>query len=72
MRYKHTSPTSKNVNEYLIGKRIVHSKMGYGTIVEVGKLPNSEEHIIRIDFGLNGVKDYKLEQLIRAQTISFC
>lgn len=72
MRYKHTAPTSKNVNEYLIGKRIVHSKMGYGTIVEVGKLPNSEEHIIRIDFGLNGVKDYKLEQLIRAQTISFC
>lgn len=71
-RYRHTAPTSKNVNEYMVGKRVVHSRMGYGIIVEVGKLPNTAEHIIRIDFGMNGVKDYKLEQLIRAQTISFC
>lgn len=71
-RYKHTAPTSKDVNEYTVGKRIVHSKAGNGIIVEVGKLSNSAEHFIRIDFGLNGIKDYNLEQLIRAQTISFC
>ena len=61
----------KDVNEYMVGKRIGHSKMGEGIIAEVGKIPNSVEHFIRIDFGLNGIKDYKLEQLIRAQTISF-
>ena len=70
-RYKHKAPTSKDVNEYMVGKRIGHSKMGEGIIAEVGKIPNSVEHFIRIDFGLNGIKDYKLEQLIRAQTISF-
>ncbi len=70
--YKQSGATSTRVSDYAVGTRVLHSKYGYGQIIEFNNKLGSSNHLIRIKYDNGQTNSYELEILIKAGTISIC
>lgn len=68
--YKQRGATSTRLSDYNVGTQVLHSKYGYGQIVEFKINPHSSKHLIRIKYENGQINSYELEVLIKAGTIS--
>lgn len=50
---------SHTIDELAIGMRIAHTKLGMGTITNIGNMQG--EHVITVDFGVTGIKKLLLK-----------
>lgn len=67
--HKQRGATSTKISDYSVGTRILHSKYGYGQIVEFNE-PRSSKHLISIKYDNGQTISCNLDMMINAGTIS--